>query len=212
MPLEKCNEDHLWKSILAGTTALAIAGTTLAYAQQGPGGRDRASHWRPSAQDVAAFGDARIAAVHAGLKLNAEQEKNWPAVEAALRDMAKQRSERFRRARQRRQAEGSDRAHGLRAEAMTERGAALKKLADAAGPLYKSLDDGQKHRFMVLARLGGRQAGGEHGWRGRHGHDGRGAAASTTVARMAARAVRKAVRWAPTAASRPSKPRFADEK
>ena len=38
----------------------------------------------------------------------------------------------------------------------------MKKLADAAGPLYKSLDDGQKHRFMVLARLGAER----HGWRG----------------------------------------------
>ena len=45
--------------------------------------------------DITAFGDARIAAVHAGLKLTAEQEKNWPAVESALRDLAKQRSERF---------------------------------------------------------------------------------------------------------------------
>jgi hypothetical protein len=157
----------IWKTILAGSTALAIAGTSLAYAQQGPAGRDRASHWRPSAQDIAAFGDARIAAVHAGLKLTPEQEKNWPAVEAALRDVAKQRSERFTaRASADKPKDPMERL-SLRADAMTQQGAALKKLADAAGPLYSSLDDAQKHRFTVLARLGGPQAG---GWHGRHGH------------------------------------------
>ena len=55
----------------------------------------RTQRWRPGAADIAAFGDARIAALHAGLKLTAEQEKLWPPVEAALRDLAKQRSERF---------------------------------------------------------------------------------------------------------------------
>src|ERR1039457_7478801 len=85
----------MWKTVLAGSTALAIAGATLAYAQQGPSGRDIAPHWQPSAEDISAFGDARIAALHAGLKLTAEQEKNWPAMESALRDLAKQRSERF---------------------------------------------------------------------------------------------------------------------
>ncbi|MGH6724957.1 MAG: Spy/CpxP family protein refolding chaperone, partial [Pseudolabrys sp.] len=59
----------MWKTVLAGSTALAIAGATLAYAQQGPRGRDFAPRWRPSAADITAFGDARIAALHAVLKL-----------------------------------------------------------------------------------------------------------------------------------------------
>lgn len=159
----------MWKSVLAGTTVLAIAGGSLVYAQQGPAGPDRAHHWRPSAEDVSAMGDAHIAAVHAGLKLNAEQEKNWPAVESALRDLAKQRSERFARASADRPTDPIARL-SLRADAMTQRGAALKKLADAAGPLYKSLDDGQRHRFIRLARLGG----GEGGRDGHRGHGGKG--------------------------------------
>ena len=57
---------------------------------------------------------------------------------------------------------------------MQTRGAALMKLADAAGPLYRSLDDAQKHRFIVLARMlrphGGR-AGFEHA-EGRRGAGG----------------------------------------
>jgi zinc resistance-associated protein len=161
----------MWKTVLAGTTALAIAGTTLAYAQQRPGNDDGARHWRPSVQDINALGDARIAALHAGLQLTAEQEKNWPAVESALKDIAKQRSERFAaRASANRPSDPIERM-SLRADVLAQRGAALKKLADAAGPLYKSLDDAQKHRFTLLARLGGERFG--H-WRGRGHHRGEG--------------------------------------
>jgi len=156
----------MWKTVLAGTTALAIAGGTLAYAQQGSGAFERAQRWRPTAEDITAFGEARIAALHAGLKLTAEQEKNWPAVESALRDIAKQRSERFAaRASADRPKDPIERLN-LRAEVMGQRATALKKLADAAGPLYKSLDDSQKRRFVMLARLGERQGGGFRGHRG----------------------------------------------
>jgi hypothetical protein len=161
----------MWKTILAGSTALAIAGGTLAYAQgHGPG--DRGAHWRPSQEDRAAFTDARIAALHAGLKLTPEQEKNWPALETAMREMAKQRHERFAaRANAEPPANPVDRLN-LMADAMSARGAALKKVADAAGPLYNSLDDAQKHRFVVLSRMMRPHDGGEH--HGRMDRDGRG--------------------------------------
>jgi zinc resistance-associated protein len=159
----------MWKTVLAGSTALAIAGATLAYAQQGPGARDVAARWRVSAQDINAYGDARIAALHAGLELNAEQEKNWPAVETALRDLVKQRSAWFAaRANADRPKDAVERLT-LRAETMTQRAAALTKLADAAGPFYKSLDKAQQRRFIVLARLGARHFAGGHGWHDRRG-------------------------------------------
>jgi zinc resistance-associated protein len=164
----------MWKTILAGTTVLAIAGASLAYAPQGSGAADKAQRWRPTAADISAFGEARIAAIRAGLKLTPEQEKHWPAVEAALRDLAKQRSERFAaRADADRPTDPIERL-SLRAKAMQERGAALEKLAAAAGPLYKSLDDAQKHRWVVLARLDRGHFGrwhGHHGWRGHERFD-----------------------------------------
>ena len=52
--------------------------------------------FRASAEDVAAFTDARVAGLKAGLKLTAEQEKNWPAVETAIRDLAKDRGDRMK--------------------------------------------------------------------------------------------------------------------
>jgi zinc resistance-associated protein len=160
----------MWKTVLAGTTALAIAGAGFAYADQGPGRAERGHGWHgwhASAADIAAFADARIAALHAGLELTPDQEKHWPAMENAMRDMAKQRAERF--AARQSEARPADPIARLnkRADAIADRGAALKKLAAAAAPLYQSLNDAQKHRFVVLARMTGRH--GHHGWRG---HDG----------------------------------------
>src|SRR6478736_800672 len=79
------------KFAIAAVAVLAIAGSTAVYAQH--------RHWgfgqmRMNPEDRAAYADARIAAVHAGLKLTADQEKLWPPVEAAVRDFAKLRIDR----------------------------------------------------------------------------------------------------------------------
>ena len=49
---------------------------------------------------------------------------------------------------------------------MAASAAAMKKIADAADPLYKTLDDGQKRRLAVLTGMG--HGFGEGGWRQRH--------------------------------------------
>ena len=168
----------MWKAMLAGTTALTIVGASLVYAQQTPPtqqGRDGGSRFsRLSPEDRAALTDARIAGLKAGLKLTAAQEKNWPAVETALRDRAKQRTERFeqfRKMHEQRRADPSQRGDILeqmrsRADNMATSAASMKKLADAIDPLYKSLDDGQKQRFALLYRAGGER---RHFFRGMQG-------------------------------------------
>lgn len=153
----------MWKTVLAGITALSISGASLAFAQQPP--RADAQRWRPSAEDITALTDARIAALRTGLKLSAEQEKHWPAVETAIRGVAKARFDAMAARRSARSGDSPqprrDAIERLRrgADAMTSRGAALKLLADAAEPLYKSLDDGQKHRFALLMRMGQGRSG-----------------------------------------------------
>ncbi len=98
----------LKKTLAAGTIALTLAGAGLALAQTAqPTPPREARGWRPSAEDAAAFTDARIAGLKAGLKLTAEQEKNWPAVETAIRDLAKQRADRMKRATARSAARGA---------------------------------------------------------------------------------------------------------
>src|SRR5882757_1593452 len=79
------------KFAIAGIAALAIAGSTAVYAQHRPWFHD---HVRMNPEDRAAFTDARIAAVKAGLKLTPDQEKLWPPVETAVRDFAKLRIDR----------------------------------------------------------------------------------------------------------------------
>ncbi len=186
MFVESNMESVMRKSIVAAIAAVAVIGSTAVYAQH------RFNHHpRMSAEDRAAFVDARIASVHAGLKLTPEQEKNWQPVETAVRDFAKQRIDRanaraadrdIRRAErdQRRADKGApDRAAPEqinqnkdpvarlreRADNMAATAAGLKHIADAADPLYKSLDDGQKRRLAMLTRMGG-----AHRWRG-HGFD-----------------------------------------
>ena len=165
----------MMKKILAGTIALTLAGAGLALAQQSQQGQQSQQTppreqrgFQMGAEDMAALTDARVASLKAGLKLTAEQEKNWPAVEAAIRDLAQARAERMKERAERikdradRQSARPDAIGRLRqgADAMTARAAGLKKIADAAEPLYKSLDEGQKHRFALLLRMGGHPAGG----------------------------------------------------
>jgi len=190
----------MWKPVVVATAALAIAGSSLVYAQQrfgGPGGGgdggprfEHRQHKKMSAEDRAAFTDARIAALRAGLELTPEQAKNWPPFEQALRDMAAWRAQRIA-AREAREQNPSatppapfDRlAH--RADNMAKTSAALKKIADAGSPLYQSLTDAQKERFKKLARLlrphhhhhfarNEGEQGGQGGWRNGPGGGGQG--------------------------------------
>jgi hypothetical protein len=147
------------KSIIALSAAAAVAGSIFAYtafAQQPP--RSDEPRWQPTATDRAAFADARIAAVHAGLTLTPEQEKLWPPVESVLKEMAKKRADRAeQRHAEHEQNKGPiDPMLRLRrgAEFMSQTGTDLKRLADTAQPLYDKLDDAQKHRLQVLVRHG----------------------------------------------------------
>lgn len=150
------------KFAIAGMAALAIAASTAVYAHQG-WFRDHMHRMQLTPEDRAALLDARIAAVHAGLKLTPDQEKLWPPVEAAVRDFAKMRTDRMTaRIKAREQAQDQqtppDPVARLRqrADNMAATSAALKKIADAADPLYKTLDDGQKRRLALLTHHGHR--------------------------------------------------------
>src|SRR5277367_1455770 len=127
---------------VAAVLALApLAGGTYAAADD-----SGQQHSRFSPEDRAAFLDARIAALKAGLELNADQEKNWPPLESAMRDLAKERAARFAAWRERREQGGDQTAQvnpidrlTRASEFLSTRAADLEKLATAAKPLYDSL-------------------------------------------------------------------------
>jgi LTXXQ motif family protein len=160
------------KVLLAGVAALAIAGSTVVYAQHRPWFH---GHVRINPEDRAALTDARIAAVKAGLKLTPDQEKLWPPVETAVRDLAKLRIDRANARMNARRDDSQDAQKPddpvarlrERADTMATTAAAMKRIADAADPLYKTLDDGQKRRLAILTHMGDRSGG---GWR-HHGFE-----------------------------------------
>ena len=172
------------KHLLIAAAAAALLLPVLssgAYAE--PPKQEAGAAWKFSDEDHAALLDARVAGLKTALKLTPAQEKNWPAVEAAIRDHAKERAARFAEWAEKRK-EHHEGQHGLverlqqRAKALEADAARLTKFSEAIKPLYESLDDGQKHRLGALLRAagehrghhfaggeGGGWGGGEGGWR-----------------------------------------------
>ena len=113
----------------------------------GPAGTEKHAF---SPADRAAFLDAGIAALHAGLTLSPEQETLWPAVETALRTAANNamaRRQKFKDVPA--PASFVDRLR-RRGETAMARGQNLEAIADAAAPLYATLSEDQKHRLPAL--------------------------------------------------------------
>jgi hypothetical protein len=106
--------------------------------------------------------DARINIIKAALQLTPDQEKYWPAVEDAIRTRAKDLQARIANAEER-VAELRDRDPievlrdrnpvdflKRRADALAQRSADVKRLADAWQPLYQTLSPDQKRRMAFL--------------------------------------------------------------
>jgi hypothetical protein len=136
------------KSLFHLATATLVAGAALtgsAIAQ------DRSRNTEPAANQLADQSDARTASMRADLRLTPEQENNWAGFENAMRDNSKRRADReiASRADRAQQKGPVDFIDQMRkgADSMSERSADQKKLADAAQPLFASLNDQQKRRF-----------------------------------------------------------------
>ena len=126
--------------------------------------------------------DARIAAIKAGLKLSADQEKLWEPVEAAIRTNG---AERFKRMEQRRTMREEHRSMDLmqrlemRSTMMTENAQRMSGLTTALRPLWNSLSEDQKRiapRLMrsAMGGMGWRERGERRGHHmGMMGHHGR---------------------------------------
>jgi hypothetical protein len=137
--------------LAAAALVAGMASTGSAYAQD----RARAEL---AANQISDQVDAQTARIRAELRLTPDQEKNWAGFESAMRDIGKTRADRENTAREdSAQKKGPvdiiDRMH-RDADSMSERSADQKKLADAAQPLFASLDDQQKRRFSeTLVRI-----------------------------------------------------------
>jgi hypothetical protein len=115
----------------------------------------------PADNQIANDVDAKIADLKANLNLTVDQEKNWPGLQPALHDYgvgqlktAMESGNRPSRRGREQQGENPDGIALMRtmAAGLASRGASLKKLADAAEPLYGSLDDRQKRELLLFLR------------------------------------------------------------
>jgi hypothetical protein len=131
------------------TAALIILASPSAQAQ-GPGATGRLIGDAASKALV----DRKIEIVKIALELKPDQQKLWPAVEEAIRARATTRHERVAKLIARRNAKDDANPIDImreRANTLTQKADALKKLADAWQPLYATLDDNQKQRLAFLA-------------------------------------------------------------
>src|SRR5262249_8567437 len=114
---------------------------------------------RLSAAELGTLTDARINIIKAALQLTSDQEKFWPAIEDAIRSRAKDRQARIAvRAARMAERRGGSVVEALldrkpveflqrRADALAQRAADLKKLAEAWQPLYQTLTPEQRRRL-----------------------------------------------------------------
>src|SRR6516225_6169164 len=141
------------KTVVAGLTALFVTASSLAYAQAPSTAGSEQEDSRLSAADLNALTDARIAIVKAALQLTPEQAKYWPALEEAIRNRAMGRQVRLAALSRQRDQGDSDLVDVVRrrADALAQRSAELKQLADAWQPLSATLTPEQKQRLRFFA-------------------------------------------------------------
>ena len=147
------------KRILLGTLIAAVVSVSAftliseaAQSDQQPSREERMQHWMA---DRETMHHARLAGMKAGLGLTANQEKLWNPFEAAVNELFKSRMEAMQKMMKMR--EGGERMSPVErmefmAGRMAQGAANLKTIAEAAKPLYASLDDKQKRNFEVLGR------------------------------------------------------------
>ena len=124
-------------------TGVGLSGSAVA--------RDRSDRAELTASQMTDRADVRTAKMKVDLNLTADQEKNWAGFATAMQDMSKKQADRQIASRDARaQQHGTlDALDEMRknADSQIERSNDLKKLADAAQPLYASLNEQQKSRF-----------------------------------------------------------------
>ena len=155
------------KKIALAATAVLIT-LPLAYAAETETTSTVGMRHPITGADLNALTDARVGIIKAALQLTPDQEKYWPAVEEAIRARAKNQQARFERLAALGDSSPMERnaveLMQRRADSLIQRGADLKKLAEAWEPLYKTLSPDQKKRvaFASYAAMRGMRDAIEH--------------------------------------------------
>jgi hypothetical protein len=144
------------RKLVAALVAGSLSAPIFALAAEGDQQASRAERMLQWAADRETMLDAKLAGMKAGVGLTTDQEKLWGPFESAVRDADKSRMDAMGQM-MRMGAQGERMSPVDRLEAMSDRlsqGATnVKKIANAAKPLYDSFDESQKHKFGMLGRM-----------------------------------------------------------
>ena len=135
-------------AVALSVSSFALTGA-LAAGDQSPEAahKERMQHW---AADHEAMMDARLGGMKSALKLTPEQNPLWEAFENAVRGAGKARMDDMRQIMENREHMSSVEHMDAMAAHMARRAEQLKKISEAAKPLYGSLNNTQKHNFDLL--------------------------------------------------------------
>lgn len=150
---------------IASAVLTGFANVNVSIAQTGdtPPPAQSEQKTAPVDNQIANEVDARIAELKANLHLTADQEKNWSGLQTALHDYGVGQSKNaVEGANRPSRSEHAEKGQNERpndialmrtmGDDLAARGAAMKKLADAAEPLYTSLDDRQRKELSQFLK------------------------------------------------------------
>src|SRR5271156_37118 len=123
----------------------AAAAAAAAQSDQRPTHAELAQRWAEAALE------AQLKGMKTSLRLTNDQEKDWAPFESAVKDGEKARVLALQKE-QGNNLSPMDRLNA-KAERLARDEANLKKIVEAAKPLYASLSDAQKHKFITLGRM-----------------------------------------------------------
>ena len=129
----------------AALFTFGFALTATAQSDQQPTHAELVQHWAEAALD------AQLKGMKTNLRLNADQEELWGPFESAAQQGGKARVVALQKE-QGANLSPMDR-NIAKADRLAESQANLGKMVDAAKPLYATLDDAQKHKFIALGRM-----------------------------------------------------------
>jgi hypothetical protein len=134
------------KRIFLGTLAAAVlSASAAAQNDPQPTHAELVQHWAQASIE------SQLKSMKTSLGLTADQEPLWGPFEAAVKDGAKARVVALQKE-QSGNLSPMDR-NLAKADRIAQGQATIEAMVDAAKPLYASLDETQKHKFVTLGRM-----------------------------------------------------------
>jgi hypothetical protein len=165
--LKNLRESKMKKFLIVGVASAALMGfanVSVSLAQTGDNAPAQSdANMAPADNQISNDVDARIAQLKSNLRLTVDQEKNWSGLQTALHDYgvgqlkSALEGKTHPSRRDREEQSQTDRVSDIAlmrkmADGLAARAASLKKLADAAEPLYGSLDQRQRSELFDYLR------------------------------------------------------------